>query len=224
MFLVNNLRTNWFKFIEEELSKPYLIKIDNFLKNSDKVFFPQKEDIFNAFNFFNIEDTKVVILGQDPYHGPKQAHGLAFSISKESKVKNPPSLNNIFKEIQNEFGYLRINGDLTDWAEQGILLLNSCLTVYEGQANSHQKWGWNNLLINAIELINKECNNICFLLLGNDSKKYAKYIDVSKHEIIERSHPSPLSANQKNALFFNSDIFTGIDKYLIKNKGIKIKW
>ncbi|MGL4951228.1 MAG: uracil-DNA glycosylase [Mycoplasma sp.] len=223
-FLINNVSTGWKQFISEQLSMDYLISIDSKLSNSTEIIYPNKENIFRAFNFFNPSETKVVIIGQDPYHGEGQADGLAFSIPNDQNILFPPSLRNIFKEIENEFNYKRINSDLSDWASQGVLLLNTSLTVFKGKANSHKTWGWKNLLINTIKYINENNDNVIFLLLGKESLSFEKYIDKTKHETIHRTHPSPLSVNQKNSYFFNTNFFIKINDILNSLNRTTIKW
>lgn len=212
-----NLKTNWIDFINKQMQEPYFIKIDDYLANiSDKQnIFPPKDSIFRCFNFFDIEDTKIVWLGQDPYFNEKQANGLAFSVNKGEKL--PPSLKNIFKELKDDLNIDRDNSDLSDWASQGILLLNTILTVSEKNPNSHKDIGWLDFSIQIIERLNNNRNPIIFILLGNQAQKFIKYINQNKHMIITTSHPSPLSCNKG---FFGSKIFSQVNMLL----NTKINW
>ncbi len=212
------IKTNWLNFLINESQKEYFIKLDNFLKveSQNKVIFPNKEQIFRCFNFFDIENTRVVIFGQDPYFNPKQANGLAFSVDEDVNQK-PPSLKNIFKELESDLKINRNNSDLSDWAEQGVLLLNTCLTVVHKNPNSHHNIGWEKFVTNVIEILNIKTNGIIFVLLGNNALKLKKFIDHKKHHILSTSHPSPLSYNKG---FKNSKIFSRINGFLID----KIKW
>lgn len=216
--LVNNVNTDWKKFIHDELKKSYFINIKKNLNELNETIYPNANDVFNAFNFFDVKETKVVILGQDPYFNKDEAHGLAFSVKNN---KRPPSLNNIFKELYNDLKIKRTNNDLTDWAKQGVLLLNTCLTVSAKKPLSHHKYGWDNFCINVIKKINNECENIVFVLWGNNAKKYKKYINSNRHLIIESAHPSPLSARHG---FFNSKPFSKINSFLWIKKNYNIKW
>lgn len=216
--LKNNIKTNWKNIIDNELKADYFIKIKDCLKNNNSVIFPKQEEVFNAFNFFNIEDTKVVILGQDPYINENEAHGLAFSVKNN---KAPKSLVNIFKELENDLGIKRTNPDLSDWASQGVLLLNTILTVNKGSSLSHKNYGWEKFTSNIIKYINDNLSNIVFVLWGNDAKKYKQYIDTKKHFVIESSHPSPLGAYKG---FINSKPFSKINLFLLNKKNYNIKW
>ncbi len=190
------LRDNyWKKALNDEFDRPYfkeLIKKINEQKKSHRVF-PSDEFVFNALNTTDLYNVKVVIIGQDPYHGYGQANGLSFSVAKG--IALPPSLKNIYKEIENEFGYKMGNcGDLTKWAEQGVLLLNSSLTVNEGMPASHKNFGWEEFVTRVVETINDKLCEVIFLLWGNFAKKYASLINENKHFILYAAHPSPLSA------------------------------
>ena len=205
----------WKEFINKEKEKEYFKKIFSFLENED--YFPKKEDIFTAFDLCEYDDVKVVIFGQDPYHDEGQAHGLAFSVLNNVA---PPSLKNIFKEIENDLGKKRINPNLSDWAKQGVLLLNNTLTVKCHKANSHKKIGWQTFTDNVVKELNKKDNKIVFILWGNNAIAKEKIIDP-KHIILKSVHPSPLSAYNG---FFGSKVFSKTNQ-ILKGLGYKeIKW
>lgn len=211
----------WHDFIEQEKQKPYYIKLSQFIEQEDqiKTILPPKDDRFHAFELTPFDDVKVVILGQDPYHNYNQAHGLAFSVLSN---QYPPSLKNIFIELQSDCDVDYPNtGNLEKWAKQGVLLLNTCLTVELHKPLSHQKKGWETFTLEAIKTINKERKNIVFILWGSKAIKYKKYIDQQKHKIIESVHPSPLSSYRG---FFGSKPFTKTNQYLIKNGFKPINW
>lgn len=213
---------DWDDLLKEEFEKDYYIKLRNFLKTEyqTKKIYPNMYDIFNALKLTSYQDTKVVILGQDPYHGENQAHGLAFSVKKG--VKTPPSLLNIYKELQYDLNlYIPNNGDLTSWANQGILLLNTVLTVREGEANSHKNMGWEILTDKVIELLNKKEDEVIFLLWGNNARSKKNLIDNSKHYILEAPHPSPLSASRG---FFGCSHFSKTNEILYKLNKQTINW
>lgn len=197
-------------------------KIDTLVSAAyaQKAIFPKREDVFKAYEITPPEAVKVVILGQDPYILPGQAHGLAFSIySDEAKV--PPTLKNIFKELENEFGSLRDNTNLTDWAKQGVFLLNTILTVEAGKSLSHKNIGWQDLTTQTVQYLNTLNQPICYILLGNDAKKYATYITNPKALILDTAHPSPLAAYRG---FFGSDIFKKTNTWLQQNELNPIHW
>lgn len=188
---------SWKKELSVEFEKDYFKKLAHFVKSeyNEHTCYPPGKDIFAAFNHCSFQDTKVVILGQDPYHGPKQANGLCFSVA--DGVSHPPSLSNIFKEIQSDLGIdIPISGNLERWASQGILLLNATLTVRAHQAGSHQKKGWEQFTDVVIETLSRKRENIIFLLWGGYAKKKGSKIDTSKHHVLTSGHPSPLSANR----------------------------
>lgn len=213
---------NWFELLKDEFEKPYFLNLQKFLDEEYANFtiYPKVENIFNALNNVKYDDVKVVIIGQDPYHEPNQAHGLSFSV--ENDVKLPPSLQNIYKEIQNDLGIeISKNGNLTCWAKQGVLLLNSVLTVRRGQANSHKDKGWEKLTTKIIELLNKREKPIVFLLWGNSAKKIGDIITNTKHLKLTSAHPSPLSAYNG---FFGCKHFSKTNEFLIRNNQEPINW
>ncbi|WP_179334968.1 uracil-DNA glycosylase [Winogradskyella costae] len=192
-----NIDQSWKTYLNPEFEKPYFKDLVDFIKHEYKTHtcFPKASDIFNAFNHCSFDDVKVVIIGQDPYHGIGQANGLSFSVN--DGINHPPSLTNIFKEIELDLGIpYPISGNLVPWADQGVLLLNATLTVRAHEAGSHQKNGWEQFTDVVIQTISEEKNNIVFLLWGGFAKKKKKLIDTSKHIILESGHPSPLSANR----------------------------
>lgn len=204
---------NWNNIIKKEQEKDYYKNLETFINEEykNKVVFPPRDKIFNAFSLTKYDDLKVVILGQDPYHGLGQAQGLAFSTP--SDIKNPPSLVNIFKEINSEFNVESkcIDGDLTPWAKQGVLLINAILTVEEGKPKSHEKKGWLTFTDNIIKYISKEKTNIIFVLWGAPAIKKTKLIDESKHYILTAPHPSPLSSYRG---FFGCEHFKKVNNIL----------
>lgn len=217
-----DIEINWSQKLIPEFEKQYFSKLIEFVENEykTKTIYPPIDNIFNAFNFCNFDNLKVVIIGQDPYHGEKQANGLCFSVHKEVKI--PPSLVNIFKEIKEDLGKIfPENGDLTRWAKQGILLLNAVLTVEANKAGSHRNIGWEKFTDAVIKYISENKQNIVFILWGNYAKEKKQLIDNNKHLILEAAHPSPFSAYSG---FFGCKHFSKTNKYL-KNNGIKeIDW
>lgn len=217
-----NIVTNWKliikKYYDSEIINNIFSKHEELYGNELEVY-PPKELIFNSFNYFNIEDTKVVIIGQDPYINKNEAMGLSFSVPNGTKI--PPSLRNIFKEINNDLNIENNNTDLTCWAQQGILLLNASLTVLQGKSNSHKKY-WKNCLPNLIEYLSENYNNIVFILWGNDAHKVINNIkNKEKHLILKSVHPSPLSASRG---FFGNNHFSKTNEYLISNNKTAINW
>lgn len=187
-------KIDWKSFIDSQRDLEYYKNLKNLVLNEqmNHRVFPPNNEIYNAFKLTPFENIKIVIIGQDPYHEIGQAHGLAFSVREG--VTLPPSLKNIYKEIEKEFGYkMSGSGDLTSWAKQGVLLLNSSLTVTEGMPASHKNFGWEIFTRNVVQLINENLSNIIFLLWGRHAQEYEKYIDKSKHFILKTTHPSPLS-------------------------------
>lgn len=217
------LEASWLAHLGAEFDLPYMQKLKTFLrdeKDAGKVIYPKGSEIFNAFEHTPLDKVKVVILGQDPYHGPGQAHGLCFSV--RPGIATPPSLKNIYKELQNEYGYpIPSNGDLTRWADQGVLLLNSVLSVEAAQAASHQKKGWEEFTDKAIEVINREKEGVVFLLWGAYAQRKGRIIDTSKHCVLQAPHPSPLSAHRG---FLGCGHFRATNDYL-EQQGIEgINW
>lgn len=213
---------DWDEVLEGEFEKPYYLELRQFLKNEyeTQVIYPDMYDIFNALKYTSYKDTKVLILGQDPYHGENQAHGLAFSV--KPGVRIPPSLLNMYKELHGDLGcFIPNNGYLVPWAEQGILLLNTALTVRAHQANSHKGKGWEVFTDNIIKLLNLRDEPVIFILWGNNARSKKKLIDTNKHYIIESAHPSPLSASRG---FFGSKPFSKTNDILIKLGRAPINW
>ena len=226
------LHPSWLAVIGDELEKHYMQALREFLKQekaAGKVIFPPCPLIFNAFNHTPFEQVRVVIIGQDPYHGQDgkgqpQAHGLSFSVPKG--IAPPPSLVNIFKEIESDLGIKmssRINqsGDLTPWADQGVLLLNATLTVEQSKAGAHQGKGWEAFTDAAIAALNMHRDGLVFILWGNYAQKKGAFIDESKHLVLKSVHPSPLSAHRG---FFGNHQFSSINQYLIKQGQTPIDW
>ena len=192
-----NISESWKNILQPEFEKPYFKDLTEFVKAEYKnsTCYPKEKDIFAAFNACSFNDIKVVIIGQDPYHGKGQANGLCFSV--QDRIKHPPSLINIFKELEADLQKsIPISGDLSHWAQQGVLLLNATLTVRESEAGSHQKQGWEQFTDAVIATISEQKNNVVFLLWGGFAKKKGKKIDRKKHIVLETGHPSPLSANR----------------------------
>ncbi|MDR2457916.1 MAG: uracil-DNA glycosylase [Clostridiales Family XIII bacterium] len=206
---------DWDMLIADEFKKEYFRELCSFLRKeyAEKAIYPEKQNVFNALKLTAYSDVKIVILGQDPYHGKGQAHGLAFSVPKGVTI--PPSLQNIFKEIHNETGRSIPNsGDLTSWAKKGILLLNTTLTVREGTPNSHKGKGWEIFTDKIISLINEKENPVCFLLWGRNAKNKIALIDDRKHLVLTAPHPSPLSANSG---FFGCGHFLKANRFIKRN-------
>ncbi|ONG91241.1 uracil-DNA glycosylase [Bacillus cereus] len=216
------LKNDWEPLLAPEFEKEYYRKLADFLKEeySTHVVYPKKEDIFNALEYTSYENTKVVILGQDPYHGPNQAHGLSFSV--QPGIKTPPSLLNMYKELRDEYGYdIPNNGYLVKWAEQGVLLLNTVLTVRQGEANSHKGKGWEHFTDRVIELLNEREKPVIFILWGRHAQAKKKLITNSNHHIIESVHPSPLSARRG---FFGSKPYSKVNTILANMGEREIDW
>ena len=217
------IHRSWKPYLQNDFNSAYFHKLVDYVKDeySAHQCYPQGNQIFTAFEHCHFEDTKVVIIGQDPYHGEGQAHGLCFSVN--DGVKHPPSLINIFKEIEQDLGipYPK-NGNLMRWADQGVLLLNATLTVRAHEAGSHQKKGWETFTDSVIKLISDKKENVVFLLWGGFAKSKAKLINANKHHILTSGHPSPLSANR--GYWFGNKHFSKTNELLI-NIGIKeIDW
>lgn len=215
------INKTWDKILEKEFNSDYFKKLLNFVKEEYKIktVYPNYNDIFNAIKYTDFDKVKVVILGQDPYHGVGEAHGLSFSIA--SNVRRPPSLNNIFKELKSDLNINRENNNLTDWAKQGVLLLNAIMTVVENQPLSHKDCGWEIFTDNIIKELNKREKPIVFVLWGNFARSKKVLITNSQHCIIESPHPSPLSASRG---FFGSKPFSKINTFLKSIGEDEIKW
>ena len=216
------IEPSWQAHLQKEFDKPYFENLIAFVKQeyAHYTVYPPGKLIFNAFNLCPFDKVKVVLIGQDPYHEPGQAHGLCFSVN--DGVQFPPSLNNIFKEIKDDTGAdIPTSGNLTRWAEQGVLLLNATLTVREHMAGSHQKHGWEEFTDAVIRTISEEREGIVFILWGSYAQSKAQLIDSSKHFILKSAHPSPLSAYRG---FFGNHHFSLTNMYLQKNGKTPIKW
>ena len=214
------INKKWDVILSDELKKDYFKKLAFFVKNeyASKTIYPEYKNIFNALRYTDYDDVKVVILGQDPYHEYHQAHGLSFSVLVE---KRPSSLNNIFKELNNDLGIIRTNNNLSDWAKQGVLLLNSILTVEEGKPLSHKNIGWEYFTDNIIKCLNERQDPVIFILWGNYARSKKSLITNSRHKIIESVHPSGLSANRG---FFGSKPFSKTNNYLKEMGKKEIIW
>jgi len=218
------LPETWLKHLKDEFNKPYMVNLKEKLQNLKKnkiIFYPPGSLIFNSFNLTPLEKIKVVILGQDPYHGPGQAHGLCFSVPEG--VRPPPSLLNIYKELESDLGK-KVNfqnGNLEAWANQGVFLLNTTLTVEKSKPLSHQDLGWSKFTDKVIALINKELKNIVFILWGSHAQTKKNLIDINKHHILTSPHPSPLSAHRG---FFGSKPFSKTNDFLESKQIDKIDW
>ena len=217
-----NIEPSWKKVLEPEFQKDYFKQLSNEVREAylNGPVYPPPKEVFNAFTLCPFDEVKVVILGQDPYHGPGQAHGLSFSV--KDGVKTPPSLKNMYKEIQADLGKdIPESGNLERWAKQGVLLLNATLTVLPGQPGSHQGKGWEEFTDATIEAISKEKEHVVFLLWANFARSKAGLIDSSKHCILESPHPSPFSAHNG---FFGSKHFSKTNEYLKSHKLDEIDW
>lgn len=211
----------WDKILNEEYQKDYFKRLVMFVKSEymNKIIYPKASDMFNALKLAHYEDIKVVILGQDPYHGEGEAHGLSFSV-KEG-IKLPPSLVNIFKELESDLGIKRTRGTLDDWASQGVLLLNTVLTVEKDKPNSHKGKGWEQFTDAIIKKLNEREDPIVFILWGSNARSKKDLISDSKHLIIESAHPSPFSCRYG---FEGSKPFSKANDFLLKNGKMSIKW
>ena len=215
------INKKWDVILEPEFKKDYFRDLGVFVKSEykNKICYPKYSDVFNAFRFTDYDDVKVVILGQDPYHGEGEAHGLSFSVHDD--VRRPPSLNNILKELYNDVGVVRNGNELTDWAKQGVLLLNSVLTVVKDTPLSHKGKGWEIFTDNVIRYLNDREKPIVFILWGSYARSKKELITNKNHFIIESAHPSPLSASRG---FFGSRPFSRTNAFLEKNGIPKINW
>lgn len=216
------LEAGWKEFLKAEFDKPYFIELIRILKSqklAGKTIYPPGSLIFNAFDSTPLDKTKVIILGQDPYHGPGEAMGLCFSVPRGIPV--PPSLQNIYKELNREFGYKIPNhGDLSPWAYQGVLLLNAALTVEHRNPNSHKGYGWHQFTDHLIHLLSVHKENLVFMLWGNFAKSKKQLIDDTRHLILESAHPSPLAGGK----FHGNDHFKKANLYLTKHGIEAIDW
>ncbi|MET3575731.1 uracil-DNA glycosylase [Bhargavaea ullalensis] len=216
------LSNDWQGELEGEFEKPYYLKLREFLKEeySSREIYPPMHDIWTAFELTPYEEVKAVILGQDPYHGPGQAHGLSFSV--KAGVRKPPSLRNVFKELKADIGCAEPeDGTLTGWANQGIMMLNTVLTVRAGEANSHRKQGWETLTDEVIRKLSEREKPVVFVLLGKPAQQKKQLIDLSRHAVIESPHPSPLSASRG---FFGSKPFSKVNEQLRRWGEEEIDW
>ena len=216
------MQTDWNPILRQEFNKPYWVELQNYIfdQRTSHMVFPAHPDVFRAFHLTSFATLKVVILGQDPYHGVDQANGLCFSVSPG--VSFPPSLQNIFKELEDDLGVSKPqSGDLAAWAEQGILLLNTTLTVRQGAPASHQGKGWETFTDEVIRCISQKKEKIVFVLWGASARRKKSLIDVTKHTCIESVHPSPLSAYRG---FFGSKPFSKINQLLRQQGVTEIDW
>lgn len=218
------LESSWLKVLGNEFDKDYMKRLKLFLLNEKqlkKIIYPPNSEIFNAFNLTPFEEVKVVIIGQDPYHGIGQAHGLSFSVREDVRI--PPSLQNIYKELETDINGFKIpvHGNLTKWAQQGVLLLNATLTVEANKAGSHQKQGWEEFTDAAIKAVSDHKKDVVFILWGRFAQDKIKLIDTAKHYIIKSAHPSPFSAYNG---FFGSKPFSQTNSYLQQKGQSPIDW
>lgn len=221
---MSSSESTWQNTLGDEKQKDYFVELLERVKNAREagsVIYPPQSDVFNALKYTPLDKVKVVILGQDPYHGPNQAHGLCFSV--KAGVKTPPSLRNMYKELLTDIdGFTEpSHGTLTPWAEQGVLLLNTVLTVEQGKAHSHAKWGWETFTDKIIDVVNANCENVVFLLWGSHAQKKGKHIDRDKHKVLHAPHPSPLSAHRG---FLGCKHFSQTNQYLIDKGKAPINW
>ena len=220
--IMSMIQNDWLAPLKPEFSKPYYAELFKFVKNeyATRQIFPPADDIFNAFHLTPLHEVKVVILGQDPYHNDGQAHGLCFSVKPDVDI--PPSLVNIYQELHDDLGcYIPNNGYLTKWAKQGVLMLNTVLTVRAHQANSHRGMGWEQFTDAAIRILNEQDRPIVFILWGSPAQKKAQMLNNPKHLILKAPHPSPLSAYRG---FFGSRPFSQTNEFLVKNGLEPIDW
>lgn len=216
------IEPSWKALLQEQFSKPYFINLADFVKHEYQNYkvYPPGSQIFNAFNFCPVDETKVVIIGQDPYHGPRQANGLCFSVNEG--IPMPPSLVNIFRELKDDLGKdIPANGSLERWAKQGVLLLNATLTVRAGQAGSHQDKGWEEFTDAAIRELSETKEGLVFLLWGSYAQRKGAVIDTSRHLVLKSAHPSPFAAHKG---FFGNRHFSKANDYLVKHGKSPIEW
>ena len=220
---ITNLHPQWLDYLKAEFEQDYMRSLFAFLQSEKvegKIIYPEENNTYAALNNTLVDSVRVVVLGQDPYHGPNQAHGLSFSVLPG--VKTPPSLRNIYKELQLDLGCdIPSHGHLIDWAKQGVLLLNAVLSVEEANAGSHQGKGWERFTDRIIEVINAECENVVFLLWGAYAQKKGGSINLEKHLVLSAPHPSPLSAHRG---FFGCSHFSKTNDYLRRNNKVPIDW
>lgn len=218
-----DLPDDWLAVLGGEFEQPYMQNLKAFLaqeKAEGKVIYPHSSDWFNAFKYTPLDQVKVVILGQDPYHGPNQAHGLCFSV--RPGIKTPPSLVNIYKELQSDLGVQPVNhGYLSSWAKQGVLMLNAVLTVEQANAASHQNKGWEQFTDKVIHIINEQLDGVVFLLWGSYAQKKAAFVDQNKHLVLKSVHPSPLSAHRG---FFGNHQFSQANDFLTSRGKTPVNW
>ena len=217
------IEPSWHEHLQQEFEQPYFAQLTDFVRQeyTTQTCYPPGSLIFNAFNLCPFDKVKVVIIGQDPYHGPGQAHGLSFTVC--DGVPFPPSLQNIFKEIQQDLGTpIPLTGNLTRWAEQGVLLLNATLTVREHQPGSHQRHGWEQFTDAAIKALNAHRDNLVFILWGGYARSKASLIDASRHLVLQSAHPSPMSANKGG--WFGNHHFSRANAYLVEHGQEPINW
>jgi uracil-DNA glycosylase len=216
------LQNDWKSVLKSTLeSEKFTVLSEKVLQAyRDEVVFPPLNQLFEAFNQCSFENTRVILLGQDPYHGEGQAHGLSFSVP--NSIPLPPSLKNIYKELFNDLGLMRASGDLSDWANQGVLLLNTSLTVRAGEAGSHASFQWPLFTKAVLDALNKRSNPVVFLLWGNHAQKFASMIDDTKHAVIKSAHPSPLAANRGG--WFGTKPFSKTNDFLISQGMPPIRW
>lgn len=218
-----DMHPSWLQYLQAEFDQAYMHSLRAFLveqKRMGKVTYPESAKVFNAFNSTPLDQVKVVILGQDPYHGPNQAHGLCFSV--QPGIAIPPSLLNMYKELAADVGFQIPNhGYLQDWANQGVLLLNATLTVEQGNAGAHQGQGWETFTDRAIQVVNQACDGVVFLLWGSYAQKKAALLDGKKHLILRAPHPSPLSAYRG---FLGCKHFSKTNEYLVQRGKLPINW
>ncbi len=217
-----NIETSWKQILKDEFNAGYFLELKSFLVDEKKKYtiFPPGPEIFAAFNFTSFDNVRVVILGQDPYHGHKQANGLCFSV--KDNIRKPPSLQNIFKELYNDLAYpVPESGNLEKWAKQGVLLLNATLTVRASQAGSHQNKGWENFTDAVISNLSVKKEKLVFILWGKYAQNKETLVDTEKHFIIKSAHPSPFSADRG---FFGSKPFSKTNNYLRQTLQVEIDW
>lgn len=222
MVINPQIEPSWKEVLKDEFTKEYFVELKRFLieEKQNYTIYPKSSDMFNAFSYTPFDDVKVVIIGQDPYHGENQAHGLAFSVL--DGVAFPPSLRNIFQELSSDIGCpTPKSGNLSSWAKQGVFLINTVLSVREGQAHSHAKHGWEIFTDSVIKKISEKKQNVVFILWGSPAIAKSKLIDSSKHHIITSPHPSPLSSYRG---FFGSKPFSKTNEFLASRGIAKIEW